>query len=146
MASPPEFKGCPMLNNPIFTWVLQTKACTHLCKTRANTPGALPNITQVTLIEPIPAIPSTPPPLAEHTCIIKARDARIKSTKSTKTPRRSNRLTLPRLHNTRLISQKAIAQLLVMEQTNDMTHYTPSKLTLPHAHDSSHHRRNHQQL
>ncbi len=43
-------------------------------------------------------------------------------------PRRSNRLTLPQLHNTRLISQKAIAQLLVTEQTNDMTHYTPSKL------------------
>jgi hypothetical protein len=32
------------------------------------------------------------------------------------------------LHNTHLISQKAIAQLLVTEQPNDMTHYTPSKL------------------
>jgi hypothetical protein len=50
------------------------------------------------------------------------------STKSTKTPRHSNRLTLLQLHNTRLISQKAIAQLLVTEQTNNMTHYTPSKL------------------
>jgi hypothetical protein len=50
------------------------------------------------------------------------------STKSTKMPLRSNRLTLPRLHNMCLISQKAIAQLIVTEQTNNMTHYTPSKL------------------
>jgi hypothetical protein len=64
----------------------------------------------------------------ERTRIIKACDACIMSTKSTKMPRRSNRLTLPRLHNTHLISQKAIAKLLVIEQTNDMTHYTPSKL------------------
>jgi hypothetical protein len=50
------------------------------------------------------------------------------STKSTKTPRHSNRLTLPQLHNTHLISQKAIAQLLVTEQNNNMTHYTSYKL------------------
>jgi hypothetical protein len=50
------------------------------------------------------------------------------STKSTKMPRCSNRLTLPGLYNKQLISQKAIAQLLLTEQTNDMTHYTPSKL------------------
>jgi hypothetical protein len=117
-----------MANNPTSTRVLQTKAHTHLRKTQANTPGALPKITQATLIEPILAILSPPPPSVECTRIIKAHDARIMSTKSTKMPRRSNRLTLPRLHNRHLISQKAIAQLLVMEQTNDMTHYTPSKL------------------
>jgi hypothetical protein len=50
------------------------------------------------------------------------------STKSTKTPRCSNRLTLLQLYNTLLISQEAIAQLLVKEQANNMTHYTPSKL------------------
>jgi hypothetical protein len=50
------------------------------------------------------------------------------STKSTKTPWCSNRLTLPQLRNTRLISQKAITQLLMKKQTNYMTHYTPSKL------------------
>jgi hypothetical protein len=48
--------------------------------------------------------------------------------KAQKMPRRFNMLTLPRLHNMRLISQKAIAQLLVMEQTNDMTYYAHSKL------------------
>jgi hypothetical protein len=59
---------------------------------------------------------------------MKARDTCIMSNKSIKTPRHSNRLTLPRLHNMHLISQKAIAQLLMTEQTNNMTHYTPSKL------------------
>ncbi len=93
-----------MANSPTSTWVLQTKACTHLRKTQANTPGALPKITQANLIEPILAIPSPPPPSAECTRIIKVRDARIMSTKSTKTPRHSNRLTLLQLHNTRLIS------------------------------------------
>jgi hypothetical protein len=124
----PNAQGTTMANNPTSTWVLQTKARTHLCKTRANTPGALPKITRATLIEPIPAIPSPPPPFTERTRIIKVHDACIMFTKSTKMPRRSNRLTLPHLHNMRLISQKAIAQLLMTEQTNDMTHYTPSKL------------------
>jgi hypothetical protein len=123
-----DAEGTTMANNPTSTRVLQTKARTHLRKTRANTPRALPKIMQATLIEPIPAIPSPPPPSAEHTCIIKARDACVMSTKSTKTPQRSNRLALPQLHNTRLISQKAITQLLVTEQTSNMTHYTPSKL------------------
>ncbi len=123
-----DAQGTTMANNPTSTQVLQTKARTHLRKTRANTPGALPKITQETLIEPIPAILSPHPPSAKCTHIMKARDACIMSTKSTKTPWHSNRLTLPHLHNTRLISQKAIAQLLVMEQTNNMTHYTPSKL------------------
>jgi hypothetical protein len=123
-----DAQGTTMANNPTSTRVLQTKARTHLHKPRANNPGALPKITRATLIEPIPAIPSPPPPSAERTRIIKARDACIKSTKSTKTPWLSSRLTLPRLHNTHLFSQKANAQLLVTEQTNDMTHYTPSKL------------------
>jgi hypothetical protein len=123
-----DAQGTTMANNPTSTRVLQTKARTHLCKTQANTPGALPKIKQATLIEPIPAILSPHPPSAKRTHIMKARDARIMFTKSTKMPRRSNRLTLPRLHNTRLISQKAIAQLLVTEQTNNMTHYTSSKL------------------
>jgi hypothetical protein len=55
-------------------------------------------------------------------------DACHMSTKSTKMPQHSNRLTLPRLRNRRLISQEAVAQLLLTEQTNDMTNYTPSKL------------------
>jgi hypothetical protein len=120
-------QGTTMANNPISTWVLQTQACTHLRKTQANTPGALPKITQATLIEPIPAILSPPPPFAKRTCIMKG-DACHMSTKSTKTPQRSNRLTLPHLRTTCLINQEAIAQLLVKEQTNNMTHYTPSKL------------------
>jgi hypothetical protein len=123
-----DAQGTTMANNPTSTRVIQTKACTHLRKTRANTPGALPKITQATLIKPIPAIPSPSPPSTECTRIIKVHDACIMSTKSTTTTRHSNRLTLPQLRNTRLISQKAIAQLLVTEQTNDMTHYTPSKL------------------
>jgi hypothetical protein len=87
-------QGTTMANNPTSTQVLQTKARTHLHKTQANNPGALPKIMRATLIEPILAIPSPPPPSAECTCIIKARDARIMSTKSTKMPRHSNRLTL----------------------------------------------------
>jgi hypothetical protein len=121
-------QGTTMANNPTSTRVLQTKACTHLRKTRANTPGALPKITQVTLIKPISAILSPPPPSAKRTHIMKVHDARHMSTKSTTLLQCSNRLTLPGLRNTRLISQEAIAQLLVKEQTNNMTHYTPSKL------------------
>jgi hypothetical protein len=120
-------QGTTMANNPTSTQVLQTKACTHLRKTQANTLGALPKITRATLIKPIPAIPSPPPPSTKHTGIM-MHDAGHMSTKGTKTSQSSNRLTLPRLCNTRLISQEAIAQLLVTEQTNNMTQYTPLKL------------------
>jgi hypothetical protein len=150
-------QGTTMANNPPSTRVFQTKARTHLHKTQANTLGALPKIMWATLIKPILAIPPPPPLSAKRTRIMKARDAHHMSTKSTKTPWGSNRLTLLRLRNTRLISQEAITQLLMKEQTNYMTHYTPSKLrdygpppprlpTLCHVHDSSRHRRNHQQL
>jgi hypothetical protein len=43
-------------------------------------------------------------------------------------PQWSNRLALPRLHNTHLISQEAIAHLLTTEQTKDELPFTPSNL------------------
>ncbi len=88
-----------MANNPTSTRVLHTKACTHLCKTQANTPGVLPKIMRATLIKPILAIPSPPPPSVKCTCTMKAHDACHMSTNSTKTPRHSSRLTLPQLPN-----------------------------------------------
>ncbi len=54
--------GTPLTNNPTSTRILQTKPQTHLCKTRANTPGALPKIMQATLIKPLPVITSPPTP------------------------------------------------------------------------------------
>ncbi len=148
--------GTPLTNNPTSTCILQNKLQTHLCKTQANTPGVLPKITRATLIEPLQATTSPPTPSTKCIRIAAMREAQIMSLKSTKMPRRSNRLALPRLHHTRLISQEAIAHLLTTEQTKDELPFTPSNLckygpppqlrTLPHAHDSPHHRRTHQQL
>ncbi len=120
--------GTPLANNPTSMRILQTKPQTHLCETRANTPGALPQITQATLIKPIPATTSPPPPSAKRTCIAATRKVCTMSTKSTKTPQRSNRLALLRLPNTRLISQEAIAHLITTEQTNNVLPFTPSNL------------------
>jgi hypothetical protein len=100
--------GTPLTNNSTSMHILQTKPRTHLCKTRANTPGALPKITQATLIKPLPATTSPPTPSVKHIRIPAMREVQTMSMKSTKTPQRSNRLALPRLRNTRLISQEAI--------------------------------------
>ncbi len=120
--------GTPLTNNPTSMRILQTKPRTHLRKTQANTPGALPKIMQATLIEPLPATTSPPMPSTKHIHIAAIHEAQIMSTKSTKMPRRSNRLALLRSRNTRLISQEAIAHLLIMEQTKDELPFTPSNL------------------
>jgi hypothetical protein len=120
--------GTPLTNNPTSTRILQTKPRTHLRKTQANTPGALPKIMRATLIEPLPA--TTPPPTPSTKCIhiTAMREVQTMSTKSTKTPRWSTRLALPRLRNRRLISQEAIAHLLTTEQTKDELPFTPFNL------------------
>jgi hypothetical protein len=71
---------------------------------------------------------SPPTPSAKCIRITAMSEAQTMSTKSTKTPRWSNRLALPRLRNTHLISQEAIAHLLTTEQTKDELPFTPFNL------------------
>jgi hypothetical protein len=87
-----------LANNLASKWVLQTTSRTHLQKTRANTPGALPKITRA------PVIPTTP---------------------SVVTPRWSNRLAL---WNSCIISQEAINQILINDLYKDATHFIPLKM------------------
>jgi hypothetical protein len=79
-------------------------------------------------------------PSAKRMRIAAMREAQIMYTKSTKMPRQSNRLALPRSHNTCLISQEAIAHLITTEQTKDKLSFTPFNLRKygPPPHDLEH--------
>jgi hypothetical protein len=50
-----------LANKPISTRLLQTKILTHQSTTQVNTPEVLLKIKMVNIIEPMPAVPSTPP-------------------------------------------------------------------------------------
>ncbi len=52
----------PLANIPTVTRILQTAIRAHQCKMKANTPGSLPWIARVNIIEPMPVVPSPQPP------------------------------------------------------------------------------------
>jgi hypothetical protein len=117
----------PLANNPTSTSVLQTAPQTHLQETQANIPGALPKITCATIIQPLPPTQS-PIPTAKRVCIAEKHATQSITKKSMTTPRQSNRLALPQLHNPRILSREALAHLLIHESAADMLPFTPTKL------------------
>jgi hypothetical protein len=75
-------------------------------------------------------------PPSQTACVPTAKRVRIAekhatqsiTKKSTTTPRWSNRLALPQLHNPRIVSREAPAYLLIHESAADMLPFTPMKL------------------
>jgi hypothetical protein len=125
----------PMANNLTSTRVLQTKEMTHQCTTRQNTPEELPKITRSQRIPPMPLalVPSVP--VGKQSRIMKTYINKGTKMSTEATPHRSTHLdpmSLPRLHNTCLIIQEAIYNLLMDNLNNDMTNFTPIKLPPPH--------------
>ena len=115
-----------LANNPTLKRVLQAAPCFHQRTARANTPGALPNITP---------------------------GANIPIVSSIVTPRRSNRVAI---RNSRLIIQEAINQLLIEDllpaghfipqKIESKAHKSCQLQTSCNAYDLPHHWRIHQQL
>ncbi len=70
----------------------------------------------------------SPIPTAKRVRIAEKRATQSITTKSTTTPRWSNRLALPQLHNPRIVSREALAHLLIHKSAADMLPFTPTKL------------------
>jgi hypothetical protein len=115
-------------NNPTAPRKLHTTKRTHKCNSRANTPGLLPRITRVNIIEPTPTVQATERSATKQHCITSAREARHNTTASTTTQEHSTQLTMPRLCNTQMISQHAINNLMINKLRHYQPYYTPLKL------------------
>jgi hypothetical protein len=107
---------------------LQTTKWTHKRKMQANTPGLLPHITRVNIIEPTPIFQSPQHSMTKRHCITNAHAARHNSNSSTKMQQPSTRLALLCLCNAQMISQQAIICLILNDLHHNLTHYTPFKL------------------
>jgi hypothetical protein len=105
-----------LANNPTAPQILRTKPQTHKCKTRTNTPGALPAINCTHWIPLLPLFPS----IVDKSMPTPARTPRWSSC--------LNPAPFPRSHNARIISQEAINNLVTNNPVLRPDAFTPLHL------------------